>query len=82
MFIAALLMSAAVPQDATTIIIDQREHCGVGRVAEFYQKRAEREAREIRRKLEAEGKTVRVVKAYPGTKLGEYGEAVIMNPAC
>ena len=88
MFLAALLMSAApvalapAPRPVFTIIIDQREHCGIGRIAEFYKARADREARETKARLKAEGKDVRIVRLMPGMEIGRFKGAKIMNPAC
>lgn len=82
MILAALLLSAAAPQAVTTIILDQREQCGIGRVAYDQRAQSERKARELKRELEAQGRKVRIVKLHPGTKLGDVPGPLVMNPAC
>ena len=82
MILAALLLSAAVPQPVTTIVLDQRDQCGIGRVAYDRRAQSKRKANEIKRELEAQGRKVRIVTLLPGMKLDGTPGPVVMNPAC
>jgi transposase len=88
MFLAALLMSAAPvalapdPRPITTIIIDQRTQCGIGRIAYDQRAKSVRTARQLKQSLEARGKRVRLVTLRPGVVLDHVPGPLVINPAC
>ncbi|MCW2395898.1 MULTISPECIES: hypothetical protein [unclassified Sphingobium] len=90
MFATALIMSAALaaapaPAEASkpvTILLDQTDQCGIGRVAYDQRAQSRRKAEALKRKLEKEGREVRLVILHPGTKLDGTPGPLVMNPAC
>ena len=86
MILAALLASAVAhapsARPVTTIILDQRDQCGIGRAAYNQRAQRRRKAEAIKREREARGETVRIVTIQPGVQLGGSPGPVVLNPAC
>jgi len=90
MILTALLASAALaaaPVPATetkpvTIVLDQRDQCGIGRVAYDQRAQSRRKAEALKRDLEAKGRKVRLIILHPGTKLDGEPGPLVMSPAC
>ena len=95
MILTALLASAALaaapvpaeespsaPKRVTTIILDQRDQCGIGRVVYDQRAQRRRKAEALKRELEAQGREVRIITLHPGTKLDGDPGPLVMNPAC
>ena len=90
MTLTALIASAAlaaapapIPSPKpVTIILDQRDQCGIGRVAYDQRAQSRRKAEALKRDLETKGREVRLIILHPGTKLDGEPGPLVMNPAC
>lgn len=86
MFFSVLAMASAPviaePAHTKTIIIDKRDSCGEGRIAKFYQDRAEHDARKIKRELESAGERVKIVRLNPGIVLSNQKGVMVIAPRC
>lgn len=90
--IAILVASAALAspiaaqkpsEPVTTIIIDTRDVCYMGKLADAERDKANRKARQLKRDLEAQGKTVRIVKVDGTIRMASFGNGPNVHvPGC
>lgn len=84
MIIAAMLLASApaAPSAVTTIYVDQRDQCGVSRIAYDAQARSMKVAQRLKADLEAQGKRVTIIRMLPGMVIDRSARALIIDPSC
>lgn len=73
--------SAPAPNEVT-IVVDMRAQCYMGRIADGRNAAAERQAREVARELKAQGKSVKIVRAYGTVRTSAPHQIDVRAPSC